>query len=104
MSRAPAPRHPGPGAAGTDIARRLPAVLADARGSTMMEFALIAPTMLLMLLGGMDLAYRSYVTSIVEGEVQRSGRDSTIQGVRNAATRSTTASAPRSAPRCATPR
>jgi hypothetical protein len=60
--------------------RRADHLAADQNGSTIMEFALIAPTMLLMLLGGMDFAYRSYVTSIVEGEVQRSGRDSTIQG------------------------
>ncbi|WP_180270011.1 hypothetical protein [Nostoc linckia] len=29
---------------------------------------------------GMELAYQSYLTSILEGEVQKAARDSAIQG------------------------
>jgi hypothetical protein len=52
----------------------------DTRGSTIVEFAVLAPTLLLMLLAGMELAYQSYVTSLLEGEVQKAARDSAIQG------------------------
>lgn len=52
----------------------------DTRGSTIVEFAVLAPTLLLLLLAGMELAYQSYLTSLLEGEVQKAARDSAIQG------------------------
>lgn len=60
---------------------RLRAKLArDTRGSTIVEFAVLAPTLLMLLLAGMELAYQSYLTSLLEGEVQKAARDSAIQG------------------------
>lgn len=53
---------------------------ADTRGTTIVEFAVLAPTLLLLLLAGMELAYQSYLTSLLEGEVQKAARDSAIQG------------------------
>lgn len=52
----------------------------DQRGMSVVEFALVAPVMLLMLLGLGDLAYQGYMHSILVGAVQKAGRDSTIQG------------------------
>ena len=56
------------------------AIAADARGVTIVEFALVAPVMLLMIMGLGELAYEGYVESVLTGAVQKAGRDSTIQG------------------------
>lgn len=50
------------------------------RGTALMEFALVAPTFLLMLMGIFDLSYRAYAVSILQGAVQKAGRDSTLEG------------------------
>lgn len=55
----------------------------DRRGATVVEFAVIAPTMLLLLMGLCDLAYQSYVQAHLTGAMQKAGRDSTIQGATN---------------------
>lgn len=52
----------------------------DDRGTALMEFALVAPTFLLMLMGIFDLSYRAYAVSILQGAVQKAGRDSTLEG------------------------
>ena len=56
----------------------------DARGATAVEFALIAPALLMVLLGLMDLGYNIYTTTILEGAIQKAGRNSTIQGATSA--------------------
>jgi Flp pilus assembly protein TadG len=53
--------------------------LKDKRGTALTEFAIIAPTFFLMLMGIFDLAMAQYVKSILEGEVQKAGRDSSLQ-------------------------
>ncbi|HYZ48292.1 MAG TPA: TadE family protein [Sphingomonas sp.] len=45
----------------------------------MAEFAVLAPTMLLLIMGSMDLAYRGFVTSVLEGEMQKAARDSGLE-------------------------
>lgn len=50
------------------------------RGATVIEFALIAPTMVLLILGLCELTYQCYVQAILTGAMQKAGRDSTIQG------------------------
>lgn len=50
-------------------------------GSTIIEFAMLAPTMLVLIMGAMDLSYRAYVTSVLEGEMQKAARDSGTEGV-----------------------
>ncbi|MBA2935897.1 pilus assembly protein [Sphingomonas sp. CGMCC 1.13654] len=52
----------------------------DARGVTIVEFALVAPVMLLMIMGLGELAYDAYVQVVLTGAMQKAGRDSTIQG------------------------
>lgn len=51
----------------------------DVRGVTAMEFAIVAPVMILTLLGLSDLGYRVYAQSILDGAMQKSGRDSTLE-------------------------
>jgi Flp pilus assembly protein TadG len=61
-------------------APRLAALARDTRGVTVVEFAAIAPALLMVLLGLMDLGYNLYAASVLEGAIQSAGRDSTIQG------------------------
>lgn len=51
----------------------------DTEGATIVEFALIAPTMLLMMCGIFELGHTMYVQSIVNGAIQEAGRDSTVE-------------------------
>lgn len=52
----------------------------DQRGMTVIEFAVVAPVLFILLMGLCDLAYQSYIQAILTGEMQKAGRDSTIQG------------------------
>lgn len=49
-------------------------------GVTIVEFALIAPVLLMMLLGTYDLGYALYIDSMLQGSIQEAGRRSTIEG------------------------
>lgn len=51
-------------------------LLADSQGATLVEFALILGPLCVLLLGGLDLGYQSYVRSVLQGslnDVARSG-------------------------------
>jgi Flp pilus assembly pilin Flp len=52
----------------------------DDRGATAVEFAVIAPALLMLILGLLDLSYNIYATSVLEGAIQEAGRNSTIEG------------------------
>lgn len=51
----------------------------DQRGVTVIEFAIIAPVMTLSMMGLGDLLHQSYVQSVLNGAIQKAGRDSTVQ-------------------------
>ena len=58
----------------------------DRRGVTVTEFGLIAPTFLIMLLGVFDLGYTVYARAILDGAVQKAGRDAALEsGITNVA-------------------
>lgn len=59
------------------FARRL---LGATSGATLIEFAIVTPVMLSLIMGMGELAYQGYVQSVLTGSVQKAGRDSTIQG------------------------
>ena len=60
---------------------RLPARLrGDARGATITEFAIVSPVMMVLIMGLGDLLYQSYAQSLLNGALQKAGRDSGIQG------------------------
>lgn len=52
----------------------------DRRGVTAVEFGLIAPTFMMLLLGVFDLGYNVYARAILDGAVQKAGRDSALEG------------------------
>lgn len=62
------------------LPRRL---IGDRRGGTIVEFAIVAPVMLLTIMGLGDLLYQTYLQSILSGAIQKAGRDSSIQGGAN---------------------
>lgn len=63
---------------------KLRALRGDSKGATIVEFALILPVMCMMLLGTLDLGYRSYVSSVVQGTLHDAARMATVGGVSNA--------------------
>lgn len=48
-------------------------------GVTAVEFALVTPVLLLILMGGMDVSRSAYVSSVLYGAVQKAGRDSSLE-------------------------
>ncbi|WP_375397899.1 TadE/TadG family type IV pilus assembly protein [uncultured Sphingomonas sp.] len=52
----------------------------DRRGATVIEFAIVAPVMLALLMGIFDLLYQVYAQALLNGALQKAGRDSSIQG------------------------
>lgn len=55
------------------------ALAKDRRGVTVVEFAIVAPVMLLMLVGAFDLGHTLYTRAILEGVVQKAARDATLE-------------------------
>lgn len=51
----------------------------DDRGATLVEFAFVAPIMMLMLCGTFDLAQQAYARTILEGTVEKAGRDAMLE-------------------------
>jgi Flp pilus assembly protein TadG len=68
------------------VSRRPPsrALRRDESGATIVEFALILPVLCMMLLGTLDLGYRSYVSSVVQGTLHEAARMATVGGVTTA--------------------
>ena len=62
------------------IGHALRTLRGDERGATMIEFAIITPVMLGLIMGLGELSYQGYMQSMLTGAVQKAGRDSTIQG------------------------
>ena len=52
----------------------------EARGAAALEFALVAPALLLTIMGIFDLGYNIYANTMVQGAIQHAARDSTIEG------------------------
>jgi Flp pilus assembly protein TadG len=58
--------------------------LREESGATIVEFGLIAPVLLLTLMGLLDMGHNIYTSAIVQGAVQKAARDSTIEGAESA--------------------
>lgn len=61
------------------FSRRCRALLADSRGTTVVEFAIIAPVMGLVLLGGFDVGHTLYMRATLQGALQKAARDSSLE-------------------------
>ena len=55
-------------------------LLRERRGSVVVEFAIVAPVMGLLLLGAFDTAHSLYMRSVLQGIVQKVARDSALEG------------------------
>lgn len=51
----------------------------DDRGATVIEFAMIAPVMALLLVGAFDIAHTLYARAVLQGIVQKVARDATLE-------------------------
>lgn len=58
---------------------RRAALLKDERATTIVEFALVAPILMLLIMGAMDTGYQLYARAILSGEMQKAGRDSSLE-------------------------
>jgi Flp pilus assembly protein TadG len=51
----------------------------DQKGATIVEFAIVAPVLMMMLMGFMDLAHTAYARSVLQGAMQMAARNSTLE-------------------------
>ena len=63
-----------------NLHRRLRALRDDKRGSVIVEFAIIAPVMGLVLLGAFDVGHTLYMRAVLQGVLQKAARDSALEG------------------------
>jgi Flp pilus assembly protein TadG len=61
------------------LAFSLRRLLRERQGIAAVEFGLIAPTLMLLIMGIGDLLYSTYTQSILLGAVQKAGRDATLE-------------------------
>lgn len=60
----------------TSLRRRL---RDDESGATLVEFALISPVMLFMMMGVFDIGYAVFMKSVLDGVVQKAARDASLE-------------------------
>ncbi|MFT6474529.1 MAG: Flp pilus assembly protein TadG, partial [Qipengyuania sp.] len=51
----------------------------DERGATIVEFAFVVGPMLLLLMGGLELGYNSYVRSTMQGALNDAARTAAVE-------------------------
>ncbi|KQN26175.1 hypothetical protein ASE86_08475 [Sphingomonas sp. Leaf33] len=51
----------------------------DKRGATIVEFAIVAPVMCMLLMGAFDVSHTLYTQAALQGIVQKTARDSTLE-------------------------
>jgi len=61
--------------------RLLRSLAGDTRAATVVEFALIAPALLMSLLGLFEFSHNIYTRTMLEGAIQKAARDSSIEGI-----------------------
>jgi len=54
-------------------------LLQDRDGATLVEFAFVAPVLILILIGTFDFGHQVYATSVLQGALQRSARQATLE-------------------------
>lgn len=50
----------------------------DESGAALVEFAFVAPVLLLVIMGMLDVGHRIYSTAILQGAIQKAGRDAAL--------------------------
>jgi Flp pilus assembly protein TadG len=61
------------------LVERLCRLRRDKAGATVVEFAIVAPVMGLLLVGAFDIAHTLYTRAVLQGIVQKTARDSTLE-------------------------
>lgn len=51
----------------------------DSSGATLTEFAFVAPVLILMVMGIFDMAHSQYTNALINGAMQKAGRDMTLE-------------------------
>lgn len=51
----------------------------DQSGATLIEFALVSPVLLVLIMGTLDLGHQLYTRAVLVGEMQKAGRDSALE-------------------------
>jgi Flp pilus assembly protein TadG len=51
----------------------------DSEGATIVEFAFVAPVLILLVMGTLDIGHAIYTRSVLEGEIQKAARASTME-------------------------
>lgn len=59
---------------------RLSLLREESRGAALIEFAVLVPVMLMLLMGALDAGHRLYARSILQGAVQKAARDTGLEG------------------------
>lgn len=59
--------------------RRLLRLCGDTRGVTVIEFAIVAPVLGVLMLGAFDTAHSLYMRAVLQGVVQKTARDSALE-------------------------
>lgn len=54
-------------------------LLGDRNGITLVEFALVAPVLIVMVMGVFDIAHTQYTSALLHGAMQKAGRDLTLE-------------------------
>lgn len=57
----------------------LRALRKDTKGATLTEFGFVAPVLILMVMGIFDMAHTQYTATMVNGAMQKAGRDLTLE-------------------------
>ena len=52
----------------------------DRRGAAAVEFALVLPVFMLLLMGGLEITHTKYVQTVLVGQLQKAGRDMSLEG------------------------
>lgn len=65
------------------LVRSLRRLVRDRRGIAVTEFGILAPVFVVLLLGLMDLTYQAYTRAVLEGAIQKAGRDSGIEAAQS---------------------
>lgn len=55
------------------------ALTSDSEGATIVEFAFVAPVLILLVMGTLDIGHSIYTRSVLEGEIQKAARASTME-------------------------
>lgn len=56
-----------------------PTIRCEQQGATIAEFAFVAPVLILLLMGTLDIGHSLYTRSVLEGEIQKAARNSSME-------------------------